>query len=170
MNFTVNFMMVSNLSKKMAGRKPLPTAIKKMKGTLQKCRTNKSEPVSSCVTKLPPAPKYFTASAKKIYKTKGDELIAKKILDTLDFDMFISYCIEYANYIDTSIELAKIPNDAQLGPNSEAIFNRLKLKNKQSWERAKAIAVEFGFTPSSRSRVKIAEQKIEDPFGNFLNL
>jgi hypothetical protein len=28
----------------MAGRKPLPVAVKKIKGTLQKCRTNPHEP------------------------------------------------------------------------------------------------------------------------------
>jgi hypothetical protein len=28
----------------MAGSKPLPTAVKKLKGTLQKCRTNPREP------------------------------------------------------------------------------------------------------------------------------
>lgn len=38
----------------MRGRKPLPTLIKKNKGTLQKCRTNKREPKPKTLLGEPP--------------------------------------------------------------------------------------------------------------------
>lgn len=140
-----------------------------MKGTLQKCRVNNEEANVSTIVKLPSAPAYFSKLARKIYKTKGAELMAQKLLSILDIDMFISYCHEYATYLETAEEIAKVPHDSQLGPNSEAVYNRLHQRNKQSWERSKSIAIEFGFTPSSRSRVKKEPEKQQDEFDNFLN-
>ena len=50
----------------MPGRKPLPTAVKKIKGTLQPCRTNRNEPRSN--TTLGPAPDYMSESAKEAWQ------------------------------------------------------------------------------------------------------
>ena len=49
----------------MAGRKPLPVAVKKLNGTLQKCRTNPNEPVPQRVLGEPP--EYMSDVAKKAW-------------------------------------------------------------------------------------------------------
>ena len=50
----------------MAGRKPLPTAIKKLKGTLQKCRTNPHEPQPE--GDLVDPPEYTADGAKQAWR------------------------------------------------------------------------------------------------------
>lgn len=56
----------------MAGRKLLPVAIKKIKGTLQKCRINPSEPKP--VGKLCMPPEYMSETAKEAW----DYAVAKE--------------------------------------------------------------------------------------------
>ena len=50
----------------MPGRKPLPTAIKRMKGTLQPCRANRHEPRPR--TTLGTSPEYMSESAKEAWQ------------------------------------------------------------------------------------------------------
>ena len=50
----------------MAGRKPLPTAVKKIKGTLQKCRTNNREPQPQ--GDLVEPPEYMAEGAKQAWR------------------------------------------------------------------------------------------------------
>ncbi len=49
----------------MPARKPLPTAVKEIKGTLQPCRTNRNEPRSSAT--LGSVPDYMSESAKEAW-------------------------------------------------------------------------------------------------------
>ena len=49
----------------MAGRKPLPLAIKQIKGTVQKCRTNPHEPRPT--TALCTPPEYMSDAAKEAW-------------------------------------------------------------------------------------------------------
>lgn len=138
----------------MSGRKPLPTAVKKLRGTDQPVRINKNEPQTEIISKMPPAPDWFSDIAKKIYKTKSKELIAQNVMGKLDIDMFLLYCNEYATYVETSEAIKKVDYEDSLTEASDLIFKRLLKQNQRAWERAKSIAIEFGFTPSSRARVK----------------
>ena len=137
----------------MKGRKPTPTVLKKIRGTTQPCRENKTELAVGPVIKLPHAPRWFTITQKKIYKTKGEQLRLLGLLTLLDFELFISFCREYGNYIDTATELEQIPIKAVMNETSEQIFKRMSKINRESWERAKILAAEFGFTPSARTKI-----------------
>lgn len=153
----------------MKGRKATPTALKKIRGTDQPCRINSNEPESETIVKLPLAPSWFTKLAKKVYKTKGSELIKMQLLSKVDLDMFVSYCVEYAAYIETSQQLAKIPAMALLDAESELLYKRLSQRNATAWERSKTIATQFGFTPSSRASLKLPPKKEVDSFDIFMN-
>jgi len=153
----------------MKGRKATPTALKKIRGTDQPCRINSQEPESETITMLPPAPVWFTKLAKKVYKIKGSELIKMKLLSRVDLDMFVSYCVEYAAYLETSEQLTKIPSMALLDAESELLYKRLSQRNGTAWERSKTIATQFGFTPSSRASLKIVPPKKEDEFDKLFN-
>lgn len=146
------------------GRKPTPTAIKQLRGTVQPCRANPKEPVLDPISKLPNAPRWFSDTAKAIYKSKGQQLKEIGVLTVLDFELFISFCREYGDYIDTATELEKIPLKAVLDEKSEQVFRRMSKINRESWERAKSLAAEFGFSPSARA--KFARPHTEDPTEN----
>jgi P27 family predicted phage terminase small subunit len=140
------------------GRKPLPTAIKELRGTVQPCRTNKNEVKVDALEKLPPVPRWFTKTQRKIYKTKGEQLRTMGVLSPLDFELFISFCREYGNYIDTAISLDKVPIMSNLSETNDKIFKRISKVNKESWERAKSLASEFGFSPSARAKMVVPEE------------
>lgn len=154
----------------MKGRKATPTALKKIRGTNQPCRINNNEPEGEKIVKLPPAPKWFTTLAKLIYKKKGKELMNMNLLTKIDLDMFVSYCIEYATYLETSEQLSQIPSMALLDAQSELLFKRLQIQKASAWERSKTIATQFGFTPSSRASLKLAPKEKKDDFESFLGL
>ena len=65
----------------MAGRKPLPVAVKKIKGTLQKCRTNPNEPRPR--GKLGDPPEYMSDIAKEAW-TYAVENAPPGLLSSLD--------------------------------------------------------------------------------------
>jgi hypothetical protein len=65
----------------MAGRKPLPVAVKKIKGTLQKCRTNPNEPRP--MGKLGDPPEYMSDIAKEAW-TYAVENAPPGLLSSLD--------------------------------------------------------------------------------------
>jgi len=146
------------------GRKPTPTAIKQLRGTVQPCRTNPNEQALDPISKLPYAPRWFSDTAKAIYKTKGEQLRQLGVLTSLDLELFISFCREYADYIDTAAELERIPLTAVMDEKSEQIFKRMSKINRESWDRAKSLASEFGFSPSARA--KFARPQTEDPTEN----
>lgn len=145
----------------MKGRKPLPTAVKRLRGTDQPVRINQNEAQAGVVVRLPPPAKWMSKLAKQVYKTKGQELINMNILGTLDIDMFLLYCVEYASYIETSEALSKFGHEKILDDDDEAVYKRLLRQNQRAWERAKAIAIEFGFTPSARARVQTIAKRDE---------
>jgi P27 family predicted phage terminase small subunit len=158
------------------GRKPTPTALKKLRGTTQPCRENKNELVGSPLIKLPSAPRWFKKNARKIYRAKGKQLQNLSLLTILDLELFISFCREYGNYLDTSAELdnygvnntldflakidfERIPLEKKddvmeaLMFGEDLILKRIQKINKESWERSKILASEFGFTPSARTKI-----------------
>ena len=181
----------------MKGKKPLPSALKKLRGTDQPIRMNQNEAHAQLVSKMPPPPSWFSKIGKQIYRSKSTELIAQGVMSTLDIDMFVLYCHEYAIYLETSemiatlkITIAEIyaKAKADIKQASETHkklkdFNQAKKliqvemamdiedsqykysmalkENQRAWERAKSIAIEFGFTPSSRSRVSTVAKKEE---------
>jgi len=128
-----------------------------MRGTVQPCRTNPNEVQVGALTKLPNTPRWFSATQKRIYKAKGEQLRSLGVLTALDFELFISFCREYGNYIDTAKELEKIPLKAVLDERSEQVNKRMSRINKESWERSKSLAAEFGFSPSARAKFSAAE-------------
>lgn len=151
------------------GRKATPTALKKLRGTDQPCRLNKNEVQIEQITKLPAPPKYFSDTAKSIYKSKGKELIALKLIGTLDIDLFVTYCIEFANYIETNEIISKVPNDQLLSQEANIIYERLVKKNTRAWERVKTIATQFGFSPSSRASLKMPSKEKKDDITTYLS-
>lgn len=82
----------------MAGRKPLPTEVKRLKGTLQKCRTNPHEPQPTGELMEPPA--YMTEGAKSAWRY-ALECAPPQLLRRLDMSVLevwayaVQFCAAY---------------------------------------------------------------------------
>jgi len=66
----------------MAGRKPIPTQIKKMQGTLEKSRLNKNEP--ELPVSIPKIPNYFDKYAVEAFEFLGVKTYEMRIVTEAD--------------------------------------------------------------------------------------
>jgi P27 family predicted phage terminase small subunit len=157
----------------MKGRKRTSTALKVLKGTNQPSRINQNEMPVIVITKIPHPPKWFSPLARKIYKDCTRTLMASRILSKVDLQLLVAYCHEYSNYLeimekfDTDIEEQIVTSITKSGSIKQ--INPLFKIAMASLDRAKIIGVEFGLTPSSRSKVNILFGNTQDPFQAFLS-
>lgn len=156
----------------MAGRKPTPNAVKKLKGTNQPVRM-REEPNFGSVIKIPPPPKYFNKYAKREYKTVSARLLALNILNEVNISLVAAYALEIGKYYEAEEKLSDV---GRLDIAKDADGNILKISrlplDKMASDylaNAKALAVELGITPASSSRVKAPEKKKSNPFDEFLS-
>jgi P27 family predicted phage terminase small subunit len=134
---------------------------KKAQGTLKKCRENKNEPKYKTIDKMPPAPKHFDQSAKKLWENEGAAAARQGVLTTAHLTAFEMTCEAYSRYMkavnDTKKDfLAKITGHA--GGRS-AVVQQMGVDEKivMKW------LTEFGFTPASQSKIGIGIKKDDDP-------
>ena len=134
------------------GRKPLPTALKKLEGDRGKGRRpiNENEP-------KPPmgaikCPSWLMPEAKKEWKRLAPSLEAMGLLTIWDIDSFSAYCQAYARwreaeeFITQHGSIFKTPSGyVQQVPQVSIAQQNLKIMQ--------SFCSEFGLTPASRARL-----------------
>jgi P27 family predicted phage terminase small subunit len=152
--------------KMVTGAKPQPTILKKLRGNPGKRALNHREPK---VAKLEPfVPNGFTDRQKEIWLDIFFSAPAGMI-SSLDAGILKSYVIaldvhEKASDIvkNTGLMIEGLNGDLRLNPAVGILTRQGTL--------IKALAAELGFTPSSRSRIKMPETESEnDVFKDFLS-
>ena len=153
-----------------AGRKPLPTKVKELRGgrsTYHRAMST-DEPQPPKPPKLPPPPRHLDGIAKWEWKKVGQVLFAGGLLTKVDLTAFGSYCVYYSQWRQAKDHLEKhgmlIKTQAGLPMVSPywGIMNRANVEMRK-W------LVEFGMTPSSRSRLKIEKPKAKNPLDDFIS-
>jgi P27 family predicted phage terminase small subunit len=143
----------------MAGRKPLPTTVKKIKGTLQKCRTNSREPQPQGDLVEPPT--YMTDGAKDAWRYAIDSA-PQHLLRRLDMSVLEVWACAADLYRKAQAGLAKtglLIKAPKTGVPMQSPY--LAIANKQAQIMTKA-ATEMGFTPASRSRITLPMEAADD--------
>ena len=132
------------------GRKPKPTALKKLEGNPGKRPLNTMEPTPPNVSIH--CPQYLLPDARKEWKRLAPILIQMGLLTAADVVPFAAYCTAYARwkeaeeFITQHGTIVKMPSGYwQQVPQVSIAQTYLKIMNK--------IAEQFGLTPSSRSRI-----------------
>jgi len=143
----------------MAGRKPLPTVIKKLKGTLQKCRTQANEPQPQ--GDLVEPPDYMSDGAKQAWCYAIDSA-PEHLLRRLDMSVLEVWSCAADLYRKAQIGITKTGLLIK-APNTGVPMQSpyLAIANKQAQIMTKA-AVEMGFTPASRSRISLPPEAASD--------
>ena len=150
----------------MAGRKPLPTALKILRGNPGKRPLNRGE--------AKPAPdtgnvsRWLDAEAKAEWRRVVTELRRMGLLTIVDRAALEAYCQTYARWrwAEEAIRAEGHVYFTETGfwkdrPEVGIAERSLKLM--------KAFMVEFGMTPSSRSRISVPlPDEAEDPFEEYL--
>ena len=152
----------------MKGRKPKPQRLKELAGTAQPCRTNPNEMEVSRLINVPEPPFLLSDQGKTEFAIICNELSNKKMLHLVDLSLITAYCNEMALYIETELILKENGRiDEFFNEDGELIKRQGKPEQKianDALNKALKIAVQFGLTPSARTRINAPAEITDNLF------
>lgn len=164
----------------MRGRKPVPTAVKKLRGNPGHRALNKQEPKPP--EGRPQRPSFLTKDAKKAWKTLVPILEEMGVLSTADGNALAGMCQCYSRWkqAEAEIDLRGITVQEPItgrDDSGDTIILGYKIKknpacniSKEMLQQFRSFATLFGLDPSSRSRLRVGDKKDEvDPIQALLN-
>jgi P27 family predicted phage terminase small subunit len=149
----------------MAGRKPLPTTLKKLKGN-PGCRPlNENEPQP---TGIPSCPRHLSKTARIEWRRIAKELLACGLLTSVDRAALAGYCESWARYVEASENVQKFGTVIK-SPNGYPILSPYVSICNTALREMRAFLTEFGMTPASRSRISVTppQNKQADEWSYF---
>lgn len=152
----------------MKGRKPIPSKIKALRGHPDKRpRAAKGEPAPAAG--LPDCPKHLSFEAKGEWARITDQLAACGLVTKIDRAALAAYCQAWGRWIKAEGELKKTGLVVKTTAGNVIQNPYLSIANKAMESMHKFLA-EFGMTPSSRSRIRIAGPQHEDKLEKLLRV
>jgi P27 family predicted phage terminase small subunit len=146
----------------MAGRKPLPTKLKLLKGTAQPCRLNKHEAAPD--PDIPSAPRHLSREALMEWGRVTDELHRLGLLSSIDRAALAAYCQAYGRWSEAEAQIYADPDSPLLTTttaNGTTIQHPLVGVANTAAVLMHKFLTEFGMTPSSRSKVTATKREPE---------
>lgn len=147
------------------GRRPKPTAIKLVRGNPGKRPLNHREPKPTLT--IPRCPPELSAVARKEWRRISRHLSELGLLTAIDRAALASYCQGWAQWLDANVQLQK-HGPVVRAPSGYPMLSPYLAVASQAYTQMRAMLIEFGMTPASRSRVEIAVQRDPDPAARFL--
>lgn len=142
----------------MAGRKPKPTALKELEGNPGKRELNTKEPKPDATA--PSCPEWLSKEAREEWERICPFLEKAGLLTQVDRAALAGYCQSYANWQNAEKHIAaegstfETPNGYQ----QQTPWVSIAQTNKKDVLK---FCAEFGMTPSSRSRIVVAQSDDE---------
>src|SRR5690348_3696816 len=137
----------------MAGRKPLPTHLKLVKGTARPHRMNREEPRPDIG--VPLAPSHLDARARARFTEMAEILARHGVMTELDTAALARYAVIWCRWVDTEADVKRRGPVVKTEGGNIIQNPFLSIANKCLLQMAQ-IESEFGLTPSSRSRIRAA--------------
>jgi P27 family predicted phage terminase small subunit len=148
------------------GKKPKPTYLKLVAGTLRKHRAPKNEPAPELA--IPPVPPELSGDAKLEGGRLAPDLYRLGLMTNLDRAALAALCDSWGIWIRARRLLAKMGEDGADGlltrATSGTVYQNplIGICNKAKRDMM-AYASEFGMTPSSRARLSAPPPPDHDP-------
>lgn len=143
-----------------AGRKPQPTALKLLRGNPGQRPINDAEP--QFAVRLPRPPTQLSQSAKSIWRREGRRLLQVGVFTIADAPAFAAWCQSYARWLEMVEMLNRTGPILRIDESPGFKINPLVAAVRDAQADFIRAGVEFGLTPSSRTRVKVATPVVED--------
>ena len=147
------------------GRKPQPTAQKRLAGNPGRRPLNEREPEIEPALMDPP--EHLGEEARKEWERVMELLFRTGIITELDRSTLCGYCDAWATYVNASQQVqqygAVLVSKKTKSPFASPYLNVMAMALKQM----NTFAIEMGMTPSSRSKVTAAEVKPDDSQGKL---
>ncbi|SEN72572.1 phage terminase, small subunit, putative, P27 family [Loktanella fryxellensis] len=135
----------------MRGRKPKPTAIRRLEGNPGKRGWNAAEPVprEGC----PECPDHLSDEARREWNRVADAMHAMGVLTIIDRAALAAYCQAYGRWVEAEQKLQETPLLIRTPSGYVQQSPWMSVSNKQL-ELMGRYMTELGMTPASRSRVR----------------
>ena len=158
------------MSGRNGGRRPVPTVLKLVAGTLRKHRANPNEPDPVGDLLAPPAWMNDEQKAEWVYAL---EHAPRGLLRLLDRNIFAQWCIASVDLVEHELALRtegkmiekggrqRITIDKD-GNQTKTVLSPIKIRNprtaliRDAFDRLVKATTELGFSPTSRSRITLA--------------
>lgn len=141
------------------GTKPVPTALKIIRGNpgRRPLTQNEFKPVSG----PPKCPRHVTGEARKEWDRLSKEFAAVGLLTGVDRGMLAMMCTAWGDHVEAREAMAQAKEQLGTGmfvksPNDYPMQSPWMAVSNKSLEIYHKLAVEFGMSPSSRTRVQTA--------------
>ena len=136
----------------MKGRKPKPTELKKLAGNPGRRPLNENE--AKIREGKPRCPSHLNDHAKRVWRRVAPLLYEAGLLTLIDQDVLAAYCIEVGRSIEAE-EILRETSNVIRNTNNNLVVNPWVRIGDRAREAYTRLAVEFGMSPSSRSRVTV---------------
>ena len=149
----------------MAGRRPLPTAIKKLTGNAGHRPLNDAEP--EVPAGCPERPKGLNWVARREWNNITRDLAAAGLLTRVDGKALMGYCDAYSDWQAAQAMCVKHGISIQQMGAFGMVWKTAPWFNQKmmALKTMKSFLIEFGLTPASRARLKVEKPK-GDPEGD----
>ena len=119
-----------------------------------------AEPEDEPATEAPPAPSYLKEMAKRAWRRTAGQLVEMGVLTEADLVALEAYCTLDAHYRDAESHLKA--SMLVTGANGQKILSPYHRVSRECLKEMKAWMLEFGLTPSSRSRVRVKQPTADE--------
>lgn len=151
----------------MRGRKPKPTVLKVLEGNPGKRRINDREP--SAPAGMPDCPGYLDDTARDEWQRTGEVLRDMGLLSLADRTALAAYCTAYSRWVQAEAAVKKFGTIVKSPDKGFPMKSPYLTIADQAMESMRKFMVEFGLTPSSRSRIKVPDAgQAGDEFDSFM--
>lgn len=131
------------------GRKPVPEALKILRGNPGKRSLTKSIPRPRRSDTVPPAPRYLPSTGRTLWKQTAEEMYACGMLTKLDLTLLEGFVQTYATWRKL---VGVINRKGHLIDGTNQIRPEVSAAN-QAMEKMKGLASELGLSPAARERL-----------------
>lgn len=138
-----------------AGRPRKPTKMHIYNGTDRPCRRNENEPQPDSPDELQDPPEYLPERAKEEWYRMGKILHEAGLLTVLDYTEFRNYCLAESHIVEAEKKMGS--EFVTIGAKGTEIQNPLMAIINKSMELSHKFLVEYGMTPSSRTKIKVGD-------------
>ncbi|MFN0055552.1 MAG: phage terminase small subunit P27 family [Planctomycetales bacterium] len=151
----------------MRGRKPKPSVIRILEGNPGKRALNDREPTPP--GGIPDCPEYLDDEAKAEWFRTAKVLSDMGLLSQADRTALAAYCTAYSRWVHAEEQVKKFGSIVKSPEKGFPMKSPYLTVADQAMETMRKFMVEFGLTPSSRSRIRVPEGgRVRDEFDEFL--
>ena len=140
----------------MRGRKPKPTAIKAKTGNPGKRPLNGAEPQPSVPATPPYAPRFLSEEGKREWRRLARLLLDTGLYTEFDYMALAMLCQVWCRWKQME-QKVMAAGEVLVSKETGNLYQNpyLHVANR-AWEQMRKMLAEFGLTPSSRSRIRVA--------------